>query len=384
MPRSLSERVAQLERNHVTKRRKRPRQEWLRHINVVDLLENFDVANIGQATRDEVTFSCPFPGHTHGDESPSAYMNDGTINADLTSLWKCHGCGRSGNAVGFVAEHEGVTRQQARAWIKQHYAPGHIAPRYGSIAREFEERRKLAQRVEKTTPTTIPPEALKRFEVEWAYYADTHREYPDVAYMLDRGFTPGMLEEWGIGYDDRSERVTIPVYDPDKNLVGFKARAWKPEAKPKYLILGDKRRLRGYGFAPYDKSLVVFGLDMWGECERYVLVEGEIDVISLWVMGIPAICTGSTSVSDVQLRLICQYCDEVVIFFDNDAAGKNGIYGYDKSDGEHVPGIVERLEPFIRVRVVGRHRYDANAYLVRGEQERVHSLIRSAKLSYAL
>jgi Toprim-like/DNA primase catalytic core, N-terminal domain len=382
MPRSLSDRVARLERNHVTRRKKRKPIDWLRHVNVIDFLENFDVANISQATADEVLYSCPFPGHVHGDENPSAYMNDGSKNPELTTLWKCHGCGRSGNAVGFVADHTNVSRQKAQNWIKKHYAPGYIAPKYGSIAREFEERRKRVKNVVIPELTPIDSGFLFVYEVDWDWEANMHIDDPEIAYLFDRGFTPAMLDEWGIGYDNWSDRLTFPVLDPDNNLVGFKGRAWRPGHKPKYLILGDKGapRLRGYGFTPYLKQLAVFGLDKWGECEMYVIVEGEIDVMSLWVMDIPAICCGS-SMSLEQSRIIRQYCDEVVIFLDNDTAGRNGTWGYNKPDGEHRPGMVELLEPFIRVRVVGRHRYDANEYLLRGERDRVRNLIDTAKAS---
>ena len=387
MPRSLSDRVARLERNHGTRSRKnRNNLTWLRDVDVVDLLENFDIANISQATADEVIFSCPFPGHSHGDERPSAYMNNGSRNPDSTTLWKCHGCGRSGNAVGFVAEYINVSRQKARQWLKQHYAPGYRAPRYGSIAKEFEERYKLSkQRAGNDSLPVLPPDTLKRFDVDWGHYAEEYRGSPDVDYMLDRGFSPAVLDEWGIGYDHDTRRLTIPVCDPDNNLVGFKGRAWEAEARPKYLILGDKYRFRGsarYGFAPYDKSRVVFGLNVCGEQQRLVLVEGEIDVMSLWVMDIPAICTGGASMSETQAHLIRQHCDELVVFLDDNAAGHNATWGYVKSDGEERPGIVERLEQFVRVRIVGRHRYDANDYLVRDERERVANLIANAKSSF--
>lgn len=385
MPRSLSEKVARLERGHV--RKKRNQQAWLRHVEVIDLLENFDVANIDQATADEVLFSCPFAGHTHGDERPSAYMNDGSRDPELTTLWKCHGCGRSGNAISFVSEYMNVSSQKARQWLKQHYAPGYKAPKFGSIAKEFEQRRKLASKRHSVTVPTLDDVTLRRFDVDWGYYAEEHGDEPDVRYMLDRGFTPATLDEWGIGYDYDSRRITIPVCDSEGNLVGFKGRAWEKHHRPKYLVMGDKpgRRER-WGFPTYDKSLVVFGLHMWeqSETQTLVLVEGEIDVMSLWVMGIPAVCVGGSSLSEAQARLLRQYCDELILFFDHDDAGHNFTWGIDKANGEHSPGAVEMLEPFIRVRIVGRHRYDANEYLVRGERDRVRELIGSAKSSYAV
>jgi len=381
MPRSLSEHVARLERDHTGRRRKRARLVWLRYVEVMDFLENCNVANITQATSDEVQFSCPFTGHTQGDNTPSAYMNDGSKDPDLTTLWKCFGCGRQGNAVNFLAEYENVSPQSARGMLKEHYAPGYKAPKYGSIAREFEARYKRAKELHvEPVLKVLDWREAERFEVNWSLRGGMRQ----LRYMLDRGFTPEALSEWEIGYDYDSERFTIPVFDPDGNLLGFKGRAWRTNARPKYLVLGDKGKRQRYGFQTYDKSLVVFGLDKWGEVERYVLTEGELDVISMWMMGIPAICVGGSSMSTAQAKLIRQYCDEVVLFFDNDVAGKNAVAGLDKADGEHKPGILELLEPHLRVRTVGRHRFDANEYLRRGEAERVARLVAGAKRSIVL
>lgn len=384
MPRSLSKHLAQLERGGG--RRKRDSfNKWRKYVDAIDFLENLGVANISHATADEIQFSCPFPDHTHGDESPSASMNDGSKDPMLTTAWTCYGCKRGGNAITFLSEFENISRQEASAQLKAHYARGYIAPKFGSIAREFEERYRLSkERHIEPSLFILDWSTADRFEVEWSHYAENYSDSPDVAFMLDRGFTPAVLEEWGIGYDDDSKRITIPVCDPHGNLVGFKGRAWRKNARPKYLVMGDKGERTRSGFNVYDKSLVVFGVDRWGHVERYVLVEGELDVIALWCMGIPAICCGGSTMSVAQAKLIREYCDEVVLFFDNDAAGRNGVYGYENKHGEHKPGILELLEPHMRVRVVGKHRYDANDYLKRNEVEHCRELIASATASYAL
>ena len=187
----------------------------------------------------------------------------------LQARWqRCH----------FYAEHKGVSKQAARREVKEHYAPGYKAPKYGSIAREFESRyRASKERHEEPTVATIDPELLWRFDVDWSYYAEEHGDQPDVAYMLDRGFTPGDLDDWGIGYDADSQRITIPVCDPDGNLVGFKGRAWRKNARPKYLVLGDKGERQRYGFPTYDKSLVVFGLDRCGSARPVARARGGRD-----------------------------------------------------------------------------------------------------------
>jgi DNA primase len=377
MSRSLSEYVARLEHPHTG--RKANSLEVLQHVRVIDFLEHLDIANISQATADEVMFSCPFSGHSHGDEKPSAYMNDGSKDRRLTTLWKCHACGRSGNAISFLAEHEGITRAKATRWVQDAYAPGFNKPKDG-ISNEFDKRREQSTNARANyvtgTPSCISWDLYDQFTVDWHSFdiGSGWDEFEDVSYMYRRGFCADDLEQWRIGYDDRTARITIPVCDPDGNLLGVKARAWRKRAKPKYLILGDKPDGRKrYGFSPYEKSQVVFGIDKWGEQERYVLVEGEIDVMSLWKMGIPAFCTGGASLSAVQARIIREYADEIIIFGDYGDAGYNSIWGIDDK-----PGSVKTLEPFVRVRVVGPHYRDPNEYLVMGMQERVYALLDEA------
>jgi hypothetical protein len=367
--------------------------EFLRAVNVIDFLEHLEIANISQATADEVQFSCPYPGHLHGDERPSAYMNDGTKNPRLTTVWKCHGCGRSGNAISFLADHEGISRIRSATWLKEHYAPGFAAPK-GGIATEFDKAQERSPEPLEGLPRDLPTLEWemyhKRFGVDWGYYAEEYGDEPDVGYMLGRGFTPAFLEEWAIGYDPDSARLTIPVSDKHGNLVGIKGRAWRKDAKPKYLILGDTPRtlrIHGerYGFVPYDKSHVIFGMDKLIESgqEQAVYCEGEIEVMSFWRCGIPAIAGGS-SLSDAQARIIREHCSEVVLFLDNDTAGSHGIWGWDDEDGDHHPGAIEKLEPYIAVRVVRRHMLDANQLLKRGRFDRIHELVGTAQRSFVV
>jgi DNA primase len=315
-------------------------------------------------------------------------MNDGTKDPKLTTVWKCHGCGRSGNAITFIAEHEHISRQQASRMLKELYAPGFIAPKGGSMNAEFNARWKAHKEERAATPVDIPTISWKRyrklFDADWTIADDPEFEdAPEVHYLPSRGLSPATCEEWSIGYDDFTARLTIPVCDPDGNLVGVKGRAWQDGRKPKYLIIGDKEgKRKRYGFAPYEKSLVVFGLDKWGEQARYVFVEGELDVITLWCMGIPALCTGGASMSDTQAKLIREYTDEIVLFLDNDKAGSNAVWGFEKDDGEHKPGIVELLEPFIRIRIVASHKLDVNGYWQKGKSDRVRRLIDRAEMSY--
>lgn len=382
---SLSRRVARLSRSN----RRKNSTAFLQYVNAIDFLEAFDIANIEQASADELRFSCPFPGHSHGDEKPSAYMNDGSKDSRSCSAWKCHGCGRGGNAITFYAEYEQVSRTQAMKFIREHYAPGYTKPRDG-IGAEFLKRRKRLKEDRELAGNLIEPlnwSQYEPFEVDWPSFESGYEDQPDVMYMYNRGFSTADLVEWKIGYDSDSRRLTIPIVGPDGNLIGIKGRAWEPDAKPKYLILGDTPRRKDagrpdYGFKPYEKSLVVFGLNVWGEQDSYVFCEGEIDVMSFWKMGIPAICTGGTHLSDYQTKLVRQYANQVVLFLDDDKAGDHGINGFDDADGQHHPGAIEKLEPFLRVRLVGPHKHDANDYLCKGKQRRVEKLVSEARSAF--
>lgn len=377
------------------KKSKRP--EWLDEVDARDLLEELGVEKISESSFDELNFSCPFPGHSHGDETPSAYMNNGAKSKHLNTAWKCWGCGRKGNAISFVADFAGVSRQKASSDLREKYAPGWRKPKGGSMSMEWklrQQRRAALEREER--PPEIPvldwDDYHERYSYPWVTAAQDEPDLLPVQYMLGRGFKPSELERWCFGVDGYSNRITIPVCTPEGDLIGVKGRTWQPVTKSKYMIFGDtEKTLRNknrppYGFEPYPKSAVVYGLDIWGEQETYVWDEGELNVKSFEVMGIPALATGSASMSIWQASIIRDYCNELVIFIDNDDAGDTGIWGYTDDEGEYHPGAVAMLEPYIKVRIVGTHWYDANDFMRRDEKHwnRVRTLISEARPAWQL
>lgn len=232
---------------------------------------------------------------------------------------------------------------------------------------------------------------IDKFAVDWEHFETGYEDHDDVMYMYDRGFTTKDLIEWEIGFDPDSNRITIPIRDHEGRLVGFKGRAYWPKAKSKYRVLGDTERTRRanddkdiYGFAPYLKTQVVFGIHKWGEQKRYVWDEGELNVIAWKKMNVPAFSTGSASMSTAQALVIREFCDEVVMFVDDNRAGDSGVWGYENKDGEWKPGAVELLSPFVRVYVADVHSKDANEYLVDGERNRARALVRGARRSVRL
>jgi hypothetical protein len=383
---ALGNRLGEAVKSYTRRQRGRAR-EWLHHVDVDDFLDAMEVLNVSHATSDERLFSCPFPGHSSGDARPSAYMNDGSKDQSKATVWKCHGCGRSGNAITFYAELENVSKLEASHHLRAQYAPNFRAPRGGSIAAEFEARMREREReiADSQDPPSIPREVHEqRFAVDWQH-ADRMNGLPgcppEVAYMFERGFTVDTLEVWEIGYDEWSRRLTIPVHDPSGNIIGIKGRTWQDERKPKYMILGDKQgEPAHYGWTHYEKSLVVFGLHMLvGPVETLVLVEGELDVIALWQIGIPAVCTGSAHLSEAQARIIRQWCDELVVFYDSNTAGNQATFGWHDKDDEFHAGVIHKLRPHIRVRVVPAHTDDASKMVQDNRIDELRELIASAE-----
>lgn len=314
-------------------------------VDVEHFLEVMRVENLTSATEFEWQFSCPFPGHAHGDQSPSAYMNK------ESTAWMCHGCKRSGNSITFLQEMENITLQEARAMLQLQYGGKSPDPDQYSAVAELERYWEKQKRHEAEPPNEILDEKLvEDYALDWsaAEEADPDEVPEEMQYMFDRGFSGATLDEWDVGIDYRVERIAIPVRNASALLVGFKGRAWSPNHKPKYLVMGGNY----YDYPRFYKSQVVFGLDRviakYSEPKRLIIVEGELDTISMHSKGFDTtVCVAGSDFSVKQARLIRRWAQSATIFFDSDEGGTFGI-----------KKVVEFLTPHIPLRVVPDHEGD--------------------------
>jgi DNA primase len=314
-----------------------------RAIDVRTFLHELGIGEISEThnakTGLEIRFSCPFPAHVNGDRNPSARMN-----AESTA-YRCWSCGAKGNAVSFLAELEGVSPLVAARWIRQRFQGGFRDVAEGQLWAS------LRQVMDDQKPTGIRlVEAIAEDEqderaVAWNAVADVYgsgAEMPsEFSYMLDRGFDWSTLEEWEVGYDHRSGRITIPVRDHDARLLGFKARAVDGR-DPKYLVLGGI----GYNFEPYETSRVVFGMHRAKlHCaETLYLIEGELNVIASQMKGFKnSAGISGRFLSDEQASIVRNFTDRVVLVFD---------------DPTDAWAIAETLEPYLAVAMVESHDVD--------------------------
>jgi DNA primase len=167
--------------------------------------------------------------------------------------------------------------------------------------------------------------------------------------MLGRGLSPEILARFDVGYDYRSDRITIPVRDLDGRLVGIKGRDWAGRHPAKYLPIGDSpsATARGdlrYGFGTYEISQVVFGLCYAREYKKAVVVEGEFNAMALAQLGVDRpIGTNTARMSPRQARLIVDECQEVIFLYDRGQAGHDGAHAGAELLSDHL--VVRIAEP---------------------------------------
>ena len=140
--------------------------------------------------------------------------------------------------------------------------------------------------------------------------------YPYVNDMFKNdGISYEIQRLFEIGYDDQTNRITIPIRDELNNLVGVKGRLFKKELKEddlKYLYI-----------EPCNRSKILYGLNValpYIQQKGYVYaVESEKGVMQLWSMGIyNCVATGGKKVSQYQIDMLSRLCVDIILCFDKD------------------------------------------------------------------
>ncbi len=288
--------------------------------------------------------NCPF----HNEKSPSFTVSPSK------EIYKCFGCGKSGNAVGFLMEHEKYSYVEALKWLAKKY---NIDVEETELSPEVKQQQQVAESL-----FIINNFAQKHF----THNLFSTEEGNDVAlsYLKQRGFREEILRKFQVGYnlDQRDDltkqalknqynieylqksglvsvrhevpvdnyrgRIIFPVHNTTGKIIGFGARVIKTtDRAPKYINTPENEL--------YVKSKILYGtyfarqsIDKLDEC---LLVEGYTDVVSLHQAGIEnVVASGGTSLTIDQLRLIRKYTNNLTIIYDGDSAGvKAALRGLD-------------------------------------------------------
>lgn len=287
---------------------------------------------------------CPF----HNEKSPSFTVSPSK------EIYKCFGCGRSGNAISFLMEHEKYSYVEALKWLAAKY---NVEIEEKETSPEYKEQQQVADSLF----------IINKFAQQ--FFSDQlHLEEEGInigtAYLKERGFKDDIIQKFELGYnpeardsfakaavekqfnkdllvkaglvvnrdsglqDNYRGRIIFPIHNQSGKVAGFGARLIRKNDKaPKYINTPENEI--------YVKSKMLYGawfarqtIDKADEC---LLVEGYTDVVSLHQAGIEnVVASGGTSLTPDQLRLIKKYTSNLTILYDGDAAGvKAALRGLD-------------------------------------------------------
>ena len=289
---------------------------------------------------------CPF----HKEKSPS-------FNVHATQqFFHCFGCGQSGDVFTFVQKMEGLSFPEAVRAVAQRSGIPLPKQEFSSPeeAREARLRRRLldahefasrwfaeqlqspeaARAREYLTGRGVAAETIATFGIGYAPESFSalrdrmSKDFDEEALRLSGLFS---WKETGDGpqanaagplYARFRKRITFPIRNEAGRVIAFTARALDADEKsgPKYLNSPETPL--------YTKGNVLFNLDKAKSAIRQyefaLLVEGQMDCISVFVAGIPnVLATSGTAFTEAQARLLKRHTQQVVLNFDPDTAGAN-------------------------------------------------------------
>ena len=128
-----------------------------------------------------------------------------------------------------------------------------------------------------------------------------------IRYFEGRKITKESIEKFGLGYSEKQDSVTIPIYSPDGMCIGFVARTV------------EGKEFKNTPGLP--KGKVLFNLHKIKTSNIVYVVESSFDAIRLDQVGFPAVATLGANVSAAQIRLLEKYFNSIVLIADNDDAG---------------------------------------------------------------
>lgn len=306
--------------------------------------EIFETAKIDEVVGDFVSLKrrgvnliglCPF----HNEKTPSFTVSP------AKGIYKCFGCGKGGNAVNFIMDHEHYTYPEALKYL---------AHKYGVDVDEEEQTPEMLQQQSSMEGLFHVSAFAQKYFSESLNNTEEGKAI-GLSYFLERDFTEETIHKFQLGYcldkfDDFSKtalkegykkeqliktglsvendqsifdrfkgRVIFPIQNLTGRVVGFGGRILSSEkSKAKYVNSPESDI--------YNKSKVLYGIFYAKNAilknDDCLLVEGYTDVISLHQAGIENVVASSgTSLTIDQIKLIKRFTPNITILYDGDAAG---------------------------------------------------------------
>jgi DNA primase len=278
---------------------------------------------------------CPF----HNEKTPSFSVSPSK------GIYKCFGCGKAGNAVGFIMEHEHYSYPEALKLIAKRYGieieEEELTP---EMQQELDERESMfaansfvSKYFENNLFHTEEGKSIGLSYLKERGYLETTIQKFQLGYAIDKwedyskhaltnGYKKEILVSTGVSIDKESKlidrfrgRVIFPIHNLTGKVIGFGGR-----------ILSSGKSTAKYINSPesdiYNKSKTLYGIYFSRGAivkqDNCFLVEGYTDVISLHQAGIENVVASSgTSLTVDQIKLIKRFTHNITILFDGDPAG---------------------------------------------------------------
>ena len=307
----------------------------------------FAAANIVEIVGDYVTLKrkgvnymacCPF----HNEKTPSFVVSPSK------GVYKCFGCGKGGNAITFVMEHESLSFPEA---VKV------VAKRYGIEIHEKELTEEEVRRNDDRESMFVVNGWAADYFQQYLHESEEGRSVGLPYFAQKRGFTEATIRKFGLGFcsargaamseaalkagykeeyltgvglsikSDRDghlfdrfrDRVIFPVHNLSGRIVAFGGR-----------ILGTNKNVGKYLNSPesiiYSKKNELYGLYFAKRAIQQqdvaIMVEGYTDVISMHQAGVENVVASSgTSLTTEQIRLLKRFTKNITVIYDGDSAG---------------------------------------------------------------
>lgn len=278
---------------------------------------------------------CPF----HNEKTPSFTVSP------AKGIYKCFGCGKAGNSVNFVMEHEHYTYPEALKFLAKKYnieieeeeqTPEQIKElnekeslyAVSAFAQKFftdrlfntEEGKSIGLSYFKNRD--LREHTIEQFQLgyspdSWdAFTKHALKNGYNLEYLTKSGLT---IDKNGSQFDRFSARVIFPIHNLSGRVIGFGGRILKSEEKKAKYVNSPESDI-------YKKSQVLYGIYFAKSAiikkDNCYLVEGYTDVISLFQAGFENVVASSgTSLTTDQIRLIKRYTPNITILYDGDEAG---------------------------------------------------------------
>ena len=278
---------------------------------------------------------CPF----HNEKTPSFTVSP------AKGIYKCFGCGKGGNSVNFIMEHEQYSYPEALKYLARKFnieiEEEELTPEQAESITEKESLLNLSTFAQKYFSEILledeegkaiglsyfkerdfKDEIIKKFQL--GYCLDKWDVFTQHAltngYKLTNLVKTGLTIQGDDKYYDRFHgRVMFPIHNISGRVIGFGGRILKKDDKKAKYVNSPESDI-------YSKSEVLYGLHFAKNAiitkDNCYLVEGYTDVISFFQAGIENVVASSgTSLTAGQIKLIRRYTRNITILYDGDSAG---------------------------------------------------------------